>query len=307
VADALPVETSMRIIDAHQHVCWHKRDAAGLIADMDEHGVDKAWLLTWEVPPGQNEPASNPAFNPEWFRPDGTHAGITLTDGIRARDRYGDRFILGYCPDPAWDIAPRLFEAAYYMHGVRVVGEWKFRMLLDDPRCLNLFRKAGELHCPVVIHIDIPYVWKDNEWFYYSSWYGGTVDNLARALAACPETIFIGHAPGFWREISGDAFKDPAGYPRGPVKPGGKLHDLFEKYPNLWADLSSESGRNSLARDPEHAKKWLVKHQDRLLFGRDLYGGKLQEFLATIEKDLPQEVWRKIYYENALQLVPDKA
>jgi hypothetical protein len=53
--------------------------------------------------------------------------------------------------------------------------------------------------------------------------------------------------------------------------------------------LSSESGRNSLARDPEHAKKWLVKHQDRLLFGRDLYGGKLQEFLATIEKDLPQE------------------
>ena len=36
------------IIDAHQHVFWHGRDDAGLIADMDEQGIDKAWALTWE-------------------------------------------------------------------------------------------------------------------------------------------------------------------------------------------------------------------------------------------------------------------
>ena len=34
------------IIDSHQHVFWHGRDDAGLVADMDQHGIDLAWLLT---------------------------------------------------------------------------------------------------------------------------------------------------------------------------------------------------------------------------------------------------------------------
>ena len=32
---------------------------------------------------------------------------------------------------------------------------------------------------------------------YQRSWYGGTIENLERALRSCPETRFIGHAPGF--------------------------------------------------------------------------------------------------------------
>ena len=39
------------LIDSHQHVCWHGRDVRCLIADMDEHGIDKVWILTWEIPP----------------------------------------------------------------------------------------------------------------------------------------------------------------------------------------------------------------------------------------------------------------
>jgi hypothetical protein len=34
------------IIDSHQHVFWHNRNDADLIADMDAHGFDVAWLLS---------------------------------------------------------------------------------------------------------------------------------------------------------------------------------------------------------------------------------------------------------------------
>jgi predicted TIM-barrel fold metal-dependent hydrolase len=137
---------------------------------------------------------------------------------------------------------------------------------------------------------------------YQPSWYGGTIDNLARAAEACPQTTFVGHAPGFWREISGDAASDPAVYPKGPVAPGGRLYELFEKHANLWADLSAGSGLGALKRDPDHAVSFLCRFADRLLFGRDTYGGDLHEFLQTL--DLPQDVQEKIYFRNALRLVP---
>ena len=38
--------TSTRIADSHQHVFWHGRDDAGLAADLDEQGVEYAWLLS---------------------------------------------------------------------------------------------------------------------------------------------------------------------------------------------------------------------------------------------------------------------
>ena len=88
------------IIDAHQHVFWHKRDDAGLIADMDDHRIDVAWLLTWEIARFEDSWGTHGSLNPMHIRPDGTHAGIVLADGIIARDRYPDRFVLGYCPHP---------------------------------------------------------------------------------------------------------------------------------------------------------------------------------------------------------------
>jgi predicted TIM-barrel fold metal-dependent hydrolase len=293
------------LIDTHQHVFWWGRDDAGLVADMDLHGIDLAWLLTWEIPPEQDNASYHPLLNPVHFRADGTHAGIPLSDLLRTRDRYPSRFVVGYCPDPLSGSAARLFEAAYQMYGVRVCGEWKFRMLFDDPRCIELFRVAGDLRCPVVLHLDVPYlVNKDGKMEYQTAWYGGTVDNLERALAACPKTIFIGHAPGFWREISGGADKDPGGYPSGPIKPGGKLGPLFKKYPNLYADLSAGSALNALRRDREHARRFLTRHADRLLFARDYYGGDLHEFLESLK--LKKQTMAKIYFENAQRLLSDK-
>ena len=291
------------IVDCHQHAFWRGCGDADLIADMDERGIDLAWLLSWEIPPAEHDRVYPPDLNPVNVRPDGTHAGIPLADGILARDRYPDRFVLGYCPDPRIPCATDLFEAACKMHRVQVCGEWKFRMLLDDPRCLELFRAAGRLKCPVVVHIDVPYRPDDKtvEPVYQPSWYGGTIDNLARAMSACGETIFIGHAPGFWREISGDASAEAALYPKGPVTPGGRLAGLLEDHPNLRADLSAPSALWAMKRDPKHAETFLTRFADRLLFGRDTYDGHLQDLLDSL--DLADDVRQKIMFRNARELV----
>jgi predicted TIM-barrel fold metal-dependent hydrolase len=291
------------IIDTHQHVFWHGRNDADLVADMDAHGIQQAWLLSWEVAPDEDERVYHGVLNPLHVRADGTHAGIPLSDLLLTRDRYPDRFVVGYCPHPLLPEAPRLFEAAYQIHRARVCGEWKFRVLFDDPRCLELYRKAGELGCPVVLHLDVPYL-PDPETgrpVYQRSWYGGTVANLERALASCPETIFIGHAPGFWREISGDADTDPKTYPAGPIQEGGRLYPLLENHSNLYADLSAGSALGALKRDPAHARAFLCRFAERLLFGRDYYGGDLMQFLQTLE--LPRGVQERIFRENAQRLL----
>ena len=293
------------IIDIHQHVFWHGRDVHGLIEDMDENGIDKACVLNWDIAPDEDVSRYHKILNPAHVRDDGTFPGVPLSDCIKAKELYPERFILGYAPHTSRDNAPDLFEAAYRIHGVRVCGELKARMLYDDPRCLNLFRKAGELGCPVVVHIDVPYRRNEiGELRYQRDWYGGTVDNLERAVKECPDTIFLGHAPGFWREMSGDAADDPAEYPDGPVTEGGKLWRLFEEFPNLYGDLSADSALISLSRDNDNAIKFLTTFADKLCFARDYFGSKWQDYLNSL--NLPKDVMDKIYYKNAEKLINDE-
>lgn len=290
-------------IDAHNHPHYHGLDASGVVAEMDAFGIDVCWLLTWYLPPAEHVASSHRVFNPANARPDGTHAGVVLDDIVRARDAYPDRFVAGYCPCPTEGNAADLLEAAASQFGVRVCGEWSYRTVLDDPRSVELFRRAGDLGMPVVLHIDTPYLPDaSGRAVYQDVWYGGEIGCLERALAACPDTVFVGHAPGFWRHISGDANIDPETYPDGPIVPDGRLFHLLDTYPNLWADLSAGSGLTALRRDPEHAVSFITRYQDRLLYGRDAPGNDLREFLDTL--DLPTSVTKKLYSENALRLVP---
>jgi len=291
------------IIDSHQHVFCHGRDDSGLVRDMDEHGICQAWLLTWEIPESPAYLQAHGmarALNPALVRTNGTHPGILLDDLLAAHRNHPGRFVLGYCPDPAKQDAPDLFEAACQMYGVRVCGEWKFRILIDDPQSIEVFRAAGKCKAPVVLHLDVPYL-PPAGGSYQKSWYGGTIDNLGRALEACPETVFIGHAPGFWRELSADADQSPDTYSRAPVVPGGKIEKMLDRYPNLHADLSAGSALIAMKRDTGFTKEFLIRFADRLLFARDYYGGELLAFLRSL--DLPASALRKILHENALGLV----
>ncbi len=286
------------LIDCHQHVFWDNHDDRWLINEMNKLGIDIAWLITWYLPVNEDDPSYHRRQSPVNLRHDGTHAAMPLSDILTAVHRYPDRFIPGYCPCPTQPGAADLFEAAYHMHGVRICAEWSYRTLMDDPRAIELFRRAGKLNCPVLFHMDVPYLAGEYNW----RWYGGTVANAERAMQMCPETIFIGHAPGFWRELSGDADDDPAIYPDGPITPGGRLHRLFAKYPQLHADLSAGSALGALRRDPVHAQEFLTRYADRLLYGRDAYGNDHREFFDTL--DLPADVQEKSYSRNAVRLVP---
>jgi len=286
------------IIDAHNHIYYHGLNAEGVLDEMDRFGFDLTWLLTWYLPPSEHIPNSHRTFNPSNVRPDGTHEGTTLNDLSRACEKYPNRFIAGYCPCPTEGNAAAQFEAAVTMHNVRICGEWSYRTVLDDPRAIELFQTAGSLNAPVVLHIDTPYL----NGIYQEDWYGGEIDTLDRALEKCPHTIFVGHAPGFWRHISGDEKTDPQKYPSGPVTPNGRLFDLLKRHKNLWADLSAGSGLNALKRQDDGGRDFLITYQDRLLFGRDAPGNDLQEYLNTL--NLPDDVAEKIYYKNALRLVP---
>ncbi len=292
-----------RIIDSHQHVFWHGKDDAGLVANLDEHNIDKAVLLTWCIHPSEGDAGYDEALNPiHTASGRGNHPGLPLADAVRAARRYPDRFVLGYAPHPLEPNAAGWLEAAVGMYDIRAFGEWKCRLLLDDPRCIELFRVSGKHHLPVILHIDVPYMpnVETGKAEYCREWYGGTVENLERAMQACPDTIFVGHGPGFWREISADADTTGGIYPEGPVIEGGKLFRIMDDYPQLYADLSATSCVNALQRDTDISRQFLLKYHQRILFGRDCYNDDLQKFLQTI--DLSDEATENIYHKNAERL-----
>lgn len=285
------------IIDTHQHVFWHNHDDEAVVQNMDEHGIGISWLLTWE---GWGDEIDERGYAGS-LDPRGNHVWLPLQGVIEACRRYPDRFIPGYCPNPRDPYAPQKLESAVRLFGIKTCGEWKFRLPFDDPRCIALFWKAGELGLPVTLHLDMPFLPPSTSQALQPYWYGGTIANVERALQQCPDTIFVGHAPGFWREISGDADNSPDTYPMGPVTPGGKLWRLFDTYPKLYADLSAGSAYRALSRDPDIGHLFIVKYHQRLLFARDCFDGEMLALLRRM--DLPGEVFHRVTQINAAALL----
>ena len=60
-------------------------------------------------------------------------------------------------------------------------------------------------------------------------------------------------------------------YPKGKVTPGGWTDRYLADYPNMYADMSAGSGLNALIRDEEHARGFIERHQDKLLYGSDCH------------------------------------
>lgn len=285
------------IIDAHNHPDWHGYNLTRLLGNMDQYGIDKTWLLSWESPDDEYDPTYNYTSLRDARGP------IPFSRCLHYKEQAPGRFVLGYAPDPRRPDAIDQLHAAIEIYGVQVYGELKLRMMVDNPDALRLFRFCGQKGLPVTVHIDYEFAtghtYPRPNW-----WYGGGIDAFERAVRACPETIFIGHAPGFWAHISNDDQFDKVAYPKGKVVPGGKLIHLFRQYSNLYADLSAGSGLNALQRDPEFALDFLAEFQDRLLFGRDYFDDRLQQFLNALS--LPGELLSKIYAGNAAKLAPEQ-
>lgn len=285
------------IIDAHNHPDWHKHNLNKYLENMDTYGIDITWLLSWETPEDEWTHAYVnviPSMDPET-------GPIPFSRCISYAERAPERFILGYAPDPRRAYAIDKLWAAMDIYGVRVCGELKLRMMYDNPDAIKLFKFCGEKNIPVTIHMDNEFE-NAGDSVRPSYWYGGGIDALERALQKCPDTIILGHGPSFWSYISNDPQADTDPYPTGPVIENGRLIQLLRKYPNLYCDWSAGSGCNAIARDTEFGKSFMIEFQDRILYARDYFDNEHQILLNSME--LPKDTLEKIYYKNALKLVP---
>ena len=164
--------------------------------------------------------------------------------------------------NPSVDFTPVLEH--YQSLGCKGVGEMCANLRWDDPRVLNMLGHIEKSGLPLLFHVGTD---------------GGTyglvdepgLPKLELVLQRFPKLQFIGHSPGIWSNISGDATAEGwMGYPTGPVTAGGRLPELLRQYPNLWADISAGSGNNALVRDPEFGWRFMEEFQDQLLFGTDI-------------------------------------
>ncbi|MHC4122497.1 MAG: amidohydrolase family protein [Planctomycetota bacterium] len=287
------------IIDIHNHPNWEGHNIDALVKNMDQYNIEKTGLLSWEIP--EKEFGINQR-NYEFMDPRGLSAPLWMV--VEGLNKYPDRFIGGWAPDPRDKNVRAKLKSAVSLHGIKIYGELKCRMLYDSPDAIATFRYCSELGLPVLFHLQCgPDVLKTissspNNW---PEWFGGDMTVVENMCRLCPETDFIGHGPGLWQAISGGAEDIEDIYPTGPVKPGGRLVEVMKKYNNLYCDLSADSGCNALRRDSNHAKSFLENFQDRILFGRDLFDDRHLHVLEQL--NLSDEIMKKILRLNAEKLL----
>ena len=281
-------------IDIHNHPDWHGHNIDDFIANMDLHGIDKTVLLSWEAPESEYDPSYVYCCNITGKGP------ISFERCLSYVEKRPDRFILGYCPDPRDPKAVDQMKAALLIYKAKICGELKLRMMYDNPDAIRLYRYCGEAGLPVTVHIDYEFD-TGRQYPRPNWWYGGGIDAFERAVKLCPETIFFGHAPGFWAHISNDGQHDKVAYPTGKVVEGGKVAEMLRKYKNLNCDMSAGSGCNAFSRDKEHAYNFIMEFQDRICYARDYFDNIHQELLESL--NLPQDVLDKIYCKNAQRLI----
>lgn len=287
----------MLIIDAHNHPDWHKHDCNKFLLNAALCNIEKTWILSWECPRAEFDPD----YNNILCSGDNGYP-IPFSRCLAYKQAAPEKFELCYAPDPWLPESIDHLDAAVEIHGVRVYGELKLRMMYDDLDALRLFGHCGIRSLPVLVHLDYEFD-TGRKYPRTNYWYGGGIEPFERAVRSCAGTSFIGHAPGFWGHISGDGRAMIEAYPVGMVLPGGKVPQMLKDYPNLYADLSAGSALTALSRDLVFIKEFILEFQDRLLYGRDCFDNRMRDFINSL--GLPLEVLHKIFSGNALRFVPD--
>lgn len=198
---------------------------------------------------------------------------------------------------------------------------------IDDPIFDPIWKKCGQLKLPVIMHTADPVAffkpidannerWEElsrhPDWSFYGDQFPDRDELLAarnRIIQRHPETTFIGaHVANNSEDLA-------------------TVAKWLEAYPNLVVEFASRI--NELGRQPYSARKFLIKFQDRVLFGTDgpwpeerlRYYWRFMEtydeyFPYSEKRPLPQGMWRiyglglpeevleKIYYQNALRVMP---
>ncbi|MEZ5396621.1 MAG: amidohydrolase family protein [Bryobacterales bacterium] len=246
---------------------------------------------------------------------------LTRVSGVpelqQALAKYPDRYVWSAAVDVTEPDAAEQLRKAVEQDGAIAFGELKKDVMADGPELQRLYALAAELDVPILIHFQ-EYPHYDGETNYATG-----IKNFAAMLEKYPKTKFIGHADAFWANVSAD-YQNQEAYPSGPIVPGGVTDKLLSDYPNMYGDMSANSGNNALSRDPAFTKDFLERHKDKLLFGSDCScadghgGGTSQrrnpaatrlagkcvarETLTVLKQSTSPEVFRKLTWDNARRL-----
>lgn len=197
------------------------------------------------------------------------------------------------------------------------------RIAIDDPRLDPIWDKCAELGVPVLIHsADPKSFWDDldanNErWLELKTHprrkrsdtdpapWEQIIEEQHRMFKKHPNTTFINAHMGWYANDL------------------GTLGQLLDELPNMNVGIGAIIAE--LGRQPRFAKAFFIKYQDRILFGKDSwvpeefptyfrvlesadeyfpYHKKYHAFWPMYGLDLPDEVLKKVYYKNALRIVP---
>ena len=244
--------------------------------------------------------------------------------------------------EPGWSdrlVADLRASAAAGARGIKV---WKdlglglrdeqgVPLLPDDERLSTVWDAAAELRLPIVIHIADPVAFFEpvdernerlEELLVHPEWsfadprfprFERLIEALEAVVAAHPTTMFIGAHVGCYAE---------------DLEWVGRM---LSTYPNFHVDIAARIAE--LGRQPRAATRLFLEHPDRVLFGIDLFPPDPTDyaihfrFLETDDEyfdyatddvppegrwtisglDLPDDVLRKIYGENARRLIPGLA
>jgi len=207
--------------------------------------------------------------------------------------------------------------------GLRVKKSDGSRLKLDDPELDPIWQTAARLNIPIFIHTADP-----QEFFQPINY----TNERWLELALYPDRRYPASQFPSWEELNGE--RDRL-FKRNPkttfitahmgwhANDLGRLGKMFDEMPNLYTEVGAIL--YDLGRQPRAAREFFVKYQDRILFGKDSYqpdefpyywrvfetGDEYFDYYRDYHAfwklyglALPDEVLRKLYYRNALKLLP---
>jgi len=207
--------------------------------------------------------------------------------------------------------------------GLRVARTDGTRLHLDDPELDPLWETCARMRVPVLIHTAEPSPFFDpidtrNErWLelalFPSRRYPPDRFPRFEELIAERDRMFARHSRTTFIAAH-------MGYHANDL---GRLAALLDRLPNVQVETAAVLAE--LGRQPRTARAFMIKYQDRVLFGKDSFQpDEFPFFWRTFETaddyfdyyrdyhafwklyglELPDEVLKKLYYQNALKLVP---
>ncbi len=197
------------------------------------------------------------------------------------------------------------------------------RIAIDDPRLDPIWAKCGELGIPVLIHSGEPNSFWNTKDKHNERWLE-LKQHPGRYRSAEDYPTFeqvMGEQHNVFRKHPGTKFINAhLGWFGNDLERLGKL---FDEMPNVYTELGAVLAE--LGRQPRFARQWLIKYQDRVMMGKDTYNMKeYYTYFRVLETDdeyfdyyrkyhahwkmyglaLPDSVLRKVYYKNALNVIP---